>query len=741
MSASLVLSLCCFDAIPRKKTHIAASIAAVLLCLLGARAAFGQAMPTTTKLAASSNSVSVRTPVTLTATVTSSKGAVTPGLVKFCNASAKFCEDTAILGTAQLVSNGTAKISVLLGPGRHDIYAAFDGTTKYASSASLPNVETVEVTGTAPRGSSYADLSVSGSPGGYTLKSTVRGFSVVPPTGKVDFIAGYNGKPFASAPLDKSSLNYGFGTPSYYGTPPSGFTTEGDVIGTAPTYVAKGDLNGDGILDLVVGDTAGGQLGGYPAFSILFGDPSNPGKFSTQQDEGYGSLGTVSLVIADFNGDGIPDIANIDGIYNYVYLLSGQYASSNVAGDFPTDLVVADFNKDGLPDLAVENFNFNSRKGSVSVLLNNPAFPGQFMPPISSPIPTQNGHGGTVVADFNSDGFPDIATADGLGHLYVALNDASHPGKFLSPVSYPLPSSPAAPSQIVTGDFNADGVPDIAATTPNGLEVFIGDKAHPGKFLTPVTYPVAAGSLISIAIVDLDGDGILDAAVGISLPPPLNFGLYYGNPANPGTFLPEVNHPIVNPPGSGADNPNVNLVVAGDFSGNGRTDLVGVGGFTISSGSALVTFLPGAVTETATASNVRFYGDYIFAQYAGDADYYDYKSCQLDVQAKKPVAPTIIGIPDVSNVTATSATVSWTTNVLTYGGMTYACNINQRGDLCSPAGATPTPSSIFQKHSFVLTNLTPDRTYSYQVWSSSYFNECVSQTAASGGRYFVTPPQ
>lgn len=58
------------------------------------------------------SSVSSGTVVTLTATVTASGSAVTPGQVNFCDASAKYCTDIHLLGTAQLTSAGTATLKL-----------------------------------------------------------------------------------------------------------------------------------------------------------------------------------------------------------------------------------------------------------------------------------------------------------------------------------------------------------------------------------------------------------------------------------------------------------------------------------------------------------------------------------------------------------------------------------------------------------------------------------------------------
>jgi hypothetical protein len=63
--------------------------------------------------------------VTLTATVASGATAVTNGAVNFCDATATFCTDVHLLGTAQLTSAGTAAINLRPGIGSHSYLAKF----------------------------------------------------------------------------------------------------------------------------------------------------------------------------------------------------------------------------------------------------------------------------------------------------------------------------------------------------------------------------------------------------------------------------------------------------------------------------------------------------------------------------------------------------------------------------------------------------------------------------------------
>ena len=123
-------------------------LAAILALATAPSLASAAPATTTTTLALTSNgnavsTVASGTVVTLTATVTAGTTPVTTGLVNFCDASAKYCEDIHILGSAQLTSTGKAVINFRTGTGSHSLKAVFAGTTSYATSASSPSPLTV----------------------------------------------------------------------------------------------------------------------------------------------------------------------------------------------------------------------------------------------------------------------------------------------------------------------------------------------------------------------------------------------------------------------------------------------------------------------------------------------------------------------------------------------------------------------------------------------------------------------
>jgi VCBS repeat protein len=136
--------------------------------------------------------------------------------------------------------------------------------------------------------------------------------------------------------------------------------------GPRPTYVSSTDLDRDGDLDLVVAND-GGSFGGE--VSILRGD--GRGSFSEPSDYQVGSE-PLSLAVADFNGDDLPDVATADRRSHDIAVLlassPGRFtrAIRYRAGTEPWSLTSADFNADGKQDIAVLNVVSND----VQVFLN-----------------------------------------------------------------------------------------------------------------------------------------------------------------------------------------------------------------------------------------------------------------------------------------------------------------------------------------------------------------------------------
>jgi hypothetical protein len=178
-----------------------------------------------------------------------------------------------------------------------------------------------------------------------------------------------------------------------------------NTISGAPTAIAIGDLNKDGKLDLAVVD--------YSSNSVAIFLGRGDGTFRKLTAQPATGVEPLSIAIADFNGDGNPDLAVSNQNYGYpnpgtvtVLLGNGTGAFrptpvSPQTGSIPETVAVADFNGDGIPDLVTANAGSNT----ISLLLGRGH--GGF-------ATAHNFAAGTdplaaVIGDYNGDGIPDLA--------------------------------------------------------------------------------------------------------------------------------------------------------------------------------------------------------------------------------------------------------------------------------------------------------------------------------------------
>jgi hypothetical protein len=182
----------------------------------------------------------------------------------------------------------------------------------------------------------------------------------------------------------------------------------------------------------------------------------------------------TSIKAADFNGDGIPDLAVANGLYGeqavYIFLGNGDgtfRAGATVpAGNLPFGMVAYDFNHDGKTDLAVANLASNN----MSVRLGNGD--GTFQPAVN--YPAGNGPVSIRAGVFNQDGNLDLAVcADVSAEVLVYLGRSD--GTFRGPESFP---TGGACNSVAVGDLNQDGRTDIVAAIAGGVVVFINSGSN-----------------------------------------------------------------------------------------------------------------------------------------------------------------------------------------------------------------------------------------------------------------------
>jgi hypothetical protein len=361
--------------------------------------------------------------------------------------------------------------------------------------------------------------------------------------------------------------------------------------------LAVGDLNGDGYPDIVMANFCcpGGTIS---TISVLLG--TGKGTFEAPVTYSTGGQGAGSVAIGDVNGDGIPDLAvanqiqgdgSLGGVVSVLLGNGNGTFQSPVSylsgGGAANSVVIVDVNNDSLADLVVSNRCQSPEQcgtgiGQVAVLLGNGN--GTFQAPLTYSSGGYNADS-IAVGDVNGDGIPDVVVANDCGNdpscsgssdgnVSVLLGNGA--GSFLTAVIYD--SGGVYPFSVAIGDVNGDGIPDLAVANQCGLAndcslgggagVLLGNGN--GTFQAPVSYNAGGEGGYSVAIGDVNGDGRPDLVMatwcqlGCGIGGKGRASVLLGN--GNGSFQTAV---VYSTAGAGSDS-----VVIADLNGDGRPDLI-----------------------------------------------------------------------------------------------------------------------------------------------------------------------
>jgi hypothetical protein len=419
------------------------------------------------------------------------------------------------------------------------------------------------------------------------------------------------------------------------------------ITGSNPAAVTQGDFNGDGIPDLAYIDGSGlhillgngngtfqrGQIISMPPgmggtitvaevnsdgkLDLLFGGLNPQAQIGVSLGNGDGTFGSVivstlplnlslyasigfHLGVADFNGDGAPDVIASDSQNTQIYVLLGNNTGSFTLGSviyngsYPADVWTGDFNGDGHQDFLVHGglgadvtvylgngdgtfqtgvVYGGASDGFTSVVLadmDGDGHPDMVVGTQANTVQILHGNadgtfattssGGAslssyltvlAVADFNSDGILDIAVVDGDG-LSILLGTGNL--SYAAPVPYSFGASFASSA---LADFNRDGHLDFALAAPGGIVLLLGKSG--GTFQSFEVYDVGQ-TAASITSADFNGDHIPDIAVAEQASGP---GILLGK--GDGTFTLQPDTDVTGGTGS--------IALSGDFNGDGKADL------------------------------------------------------------------------------------------------------------------------------------------------------------------------
>jgi hypothetical protein len=281
------------------------------------------------------------------------------------------------------------------------------------------------------------------------------------------------------------------------------FWPEGAPVAACGSFAA-GDVNEDGLPDLVTSNLASGDIVTYLATG---GGSFGFGLVTHLLDE---QIYAATMRLADVDVDGHLDI--LAGHSAWLGHGDGFFGQALVSEGSGTSTVVLDVDGDGLPDLARTSAPPGAQ---ASVLWQRGLGDGHFEAPIV--IQTARSPRWIAAGDLDGDGLTDLVYVDsdepsGAPVFAVVLRHLGG-GSFADPVAYP--AGTLLPGPLAIADLDADGHPDVLKVDAGAVLELRG--AGDGTLLPAVTLPIAGAGLHSLTsglhAVDMDRDGRLDLVV------------------------------------------------------------------------------------------------------------------------------------------------------------------------------------------------------------------------------------
>lgn len=330
--------------------------------------------------------------------------------------------------------------------------------------------------------------------------------------------------------------------------------------GMAPYGVAVADLNGDGLNDVITAESDSGGAG-----VLLNNAPGCMAGLAAVYELPTGQ-GVHSVAVADFNGDGKPDLAVQSQLFDKVTVLLNATDKGSTSlkfpapfdftgGSNPDGLALGDISGDGFADIV------STAPGMVSILVNVTAF-ADTTPAFTDPITLAHDGMtyGVVLADFDSDGRLDIAVTDNEHDTVSVYLNTTGNGTvgFAAAKTF---ATGKGPFGIAVGDLDGDHKPDLVVTDIDADSVSVLLNTTSGDLSFAAHQDLVTGMRpYAVAVGDLNRDGTRDIVVANQTDNSISVLLQNG-----GAWNPKIDVPVLGSPEG---------VALGDLDGDDALDVI-----------------------------------------------------------------------------------------------------------------------------------------------------------------------
>jgi hypothetical protein len=287
--------------------------------------------------------------------------------------------------------------------------------------------------------------------------------------------------------------------------------------GDLPLDAVMTDFNNDGFVDLASANE------GSNTITVYRNTGDNDIEFIDMKHYKIGDI-PRSITSGDFNNDGWPDLASVTSNDDKLWINYNNNSDENkiffsdavnlTVDRSPVGITNSDLNNDGLLDIIIIHVGATIFIGdkqytnSVSVYLNNGS--GNYKDRIDYIVDKKPS--GLITADFNGDGWPDVATSNSAGYsVSVLLNRGTGSGGLMNSVNYSLNYNHSSGVSLKPGDIDGDGDLDIVSITSSQNHLQILTNNGDGTF-QDYREEIAGHTPRDFILADFDSDGDLDVA-------------------------------------------------------------------------------------------------------------------------------------------------------------------------------------------------------------------------------------